>query len=207
MPVSGTGLNYTDEMESEIDKISDRISALESTASNLAMENGFYTSTSPLQVTLDSLFNDAVSKWKTSDAYKKVYDIEKDIDKRAWDWVMKQPDYHNNGAEIVYPPFWVQGRKQENAIIREYNISYLNQWIGKLQSTLEKPIALLNEAAAADVELEKTFTDKTDLTYANLKTQLGTSIMHIATEIHMFLSFAYRAPVIESAAESKVLSM
>lgn len=201
-------MNYTDLMESDIDKISDRISALDDAATGLVYENAFfYTSQSPLQVTLDSLYNDSVAKWKTSAAYKKVYDIEKDIDKRAWDYIEKHVDYNNNGAVIPYPPFWVQGRKQENAIIREYNMAYLNQWSARIQNSLEKPIALLKEAEAADVELEKIFPEKNDLVYANLKTRLGTSITHIVNTIDMLMGLEYSAPVINSVEESKVISM
>lgn len=201
-------MNYTDLMESDIDRISDRISALDDAATGLVYENAFfYTSQSPLQVTLDSLYNDSVAKWKTSAAYKKVYDIEKDIDKRAWDYIEKHVDYNNNGAVIPYPPFWVQGRKQENAIIREYNMAYLNQWTARIQNSLEKPIALLKEAEAADVELEKIFPEKNDLVYANLKTRLGTSITHIVNTIDMLMGLEYSAPVINSVEESKVVSM
>lgn len=200
-------MNYTDLQENEIDKISDRISALSDAAEALVAENAFYSGSSPFQKSLDSLYNESVSSWKTSDAYKKIYDIEKDIDKRAWDYFSKHPDANNNGATIPYPPFWEQGRKQENAIIREYNMSYIGQWAKKLKANLEKPIALFKEIEEINADLEKTFPDKTDLVYANLKSQLGTSITHIKTTICYLLGLAYSAPVINSVAERKVLSM
>lgn len=199
--------NYTDLQESEIDKVSDKVGALADSAQNLAAENAFWSGASPLQKSLDTLYDEAVATWKVSEAYEKVYNLEKDIDKRAWEYIRNHPESNNIGAEIPYPPFWVQGRKQENAIIREYNMFYLNQWTDKLLASLEKPIALLKELEAVDAELEKTFPDKTDLVYANLKSQLGASLVHIQTTISMLMGLAYSAPVINSVAESKVASM
>lgn len=200
-------MNYTDEQENEIDKVSDKVSALVEAAQNLSMENGFWASTSPFRTTLNAIYDDALSTWTISEAYKKVYDIEKDIDKRAWDYIRSLPESNDIGEEIVFPPFWVQGRKQENVIIREYNMTYLKQWSDKLQSCLEKPIALFKETEAVDAEIEKTFPDKTDLIYANLKGQIGAAIGHISMAINTIMGYAYSAPVIDSVEESRTLTM
>ena len=200
-------MNYSEEQEADIDAISDKVDKLVSEANDYVAEMQFFTSQSDFMKGLNALYNESVNSWIGSAAYKKIYDIEKDIDKRARDYFKDHPSYNDYDAEIPYPSFWVKGRQQENAIIREYNMSYLTKWMDKIQSALEKPIASLRELADVDAELDAAFSDKTDPSYTILKSQISTALTHLNSVITFIMGEYYSAPVIESVEESKVLYM
>lgn len=56
------------------------------------------------------------ASWKDSDAYKKVYEIEKDIDKRAIGYIDNNSAY-KNGDVVSFPSFWEEGRKKHNVLL------------------------------------------------------------------------------------------
>ncbi len=200
-------MNYSEEQEADIDALTDKIDNLVTEAQDYVAEMQFFTSQSAFMKGLAALYNESVDSWIGSDAYKKVFDIEKDIDKRAWDYIKGLPEYNDLYAEIEFPPFWVKGRQQENAIIREYNMSYLTKWMDKVQSTLEKPIASFKELGDVDAELEAAFSDKTDPSYTIMKSQISAAMTHLNSVITFVMGEFYSAPVINSVEESKVLSM
>lgn len=156
---------------------------------------------------LRKLYEDQRGAWKGSEAYNKVLAIEQDIDKRVKDYLPNHPDYGNNGAEIVYPDFWVEGRKKENAIINEFNTKNVDQWRDALQGKYDHCVAIFKELAEADEKVEASFPDKKDYFYAIYKNKVNNMVALVSRTMDLLYSNIYGAPVVSSVEESNRIVM
>ena len=172
----------------EFDSIIDRISAI--------LDRAMSTNVTILKVerSLDQIVPELNVAWNDSEARQQVYDNETDIDPRIvsyWDQTKKND----------YPEFWKEGRRAQNAIIDKFNIQQAVKWRKVLQTELEPYIALLQEIAAADAELESLARDKTLLDYAIAKNQINSAFMMVSLVVINVTQFAYAVPLVANTVE------
>lgn len=184
-----------DILSSKIDDFSDRV---EKALMKKTAEMGI----SGISESLKSLYTEIQTSWKDSDAYKKVYDIEKDIDQRTLEYFKNHPDYGNNGAVLVYPPFWVEGRKNENAIINDFNMANAGKWLNYLQTELNSYLPLLEEMAELDSEIDEKFPNKEESDNLILKCNLSNAFMNLSTLVNSVLDKSYVMPLVSGVTES-----
>ena len=169
----------------KFDSITDRISAI--------LDRAMSTSVTIQKVerSLGQIAPELNVAWNDSEARQQVYDNEVDIDPRIvsyWDQT------HNND----YPEFWKEARREQNAIIDKFNIQQAVKWRKVLQTELEPLIALLQEIAAADAELESLATDKTLLDYAIAKNQINSAFMMVSQVVLNATQYAYAVPLVSN---------
>lgn len=172
----------------ELDSVADRISAIldRAMSANVTIQKA--------ERSLDQIVPELNAAWNDSEARQQVYDNEVDIDPRIvsyWD------ETHKND----YPEFWKEGRRAQNAIIDKFNIQQAVKWRKVLQAELEPYIALLQEIAAADAELESLARDKTLLDYAIAKNQINSAFMMVSLVVINVTQFAYAVPLVANTVE------
>ncbi len=204
--IGGTGFaidpGYTEEQDEAVGKIGEKVDAILAKPNEFAKTEGFYSFDAfNLDKTLKPLYTEIQSAWLKSDACKQVYAIEKDIDKRAWEYFEKNPDKDKSGDGLEYPDFWVQGRKQQNEIIRKFNTEQSEKWRKVLQEAYDKYLPSVKEIPVVDKELEALLTDKNDLIYSTLKQHLATALMQWNLIYTTLLSKSYGVPLVSETFE------
>lgn len=192
---------YTEAQEQAMDKVQAKIEALNAKAEEAVMEGSMVTLNAfNIKDILAPLYEEIQAAWLTSDACKKVHDIEADIDKRALEYFDKHPN-GGNGAILDYPDFWVQGRKQQNEIIRKFNTEQAEKWRKKLQDIYDKHLPTVKEIPAVEKDLEAIFTDKLDITYNTMKSNLSSCLMQWSMLYEILLMRSYDAPLVSTVLE------
>lgn len=169
----------------EFDSVLDRISAV--------LDRAMSTNVT-IQKVERSLGQFEPIAWKGSEAWQQVYDNEAEIDPRIvsyWDQTHKED----------YPEFWKEARREQNTIIDKFNIQQAVKWRKVLQAELEPQIALLQEIAAADAELESTVTDKSLLDYSIAKNQINSAFMMVSLVVNTITQYAYAVPLVSNTVE------
>lgn len=199
------GLSASDivveEEVSEYDKISSRIDDLSDRLEKALLKKTAESGISGISEALNSLYTEIQSSWKDSDAHKKVYDIEKDIDQRALDYFKNNPDYYTN-ASLTYPSFWVDGRKNENAVIADFNLANARKWLNMLQEELDSYLPILEEISELDSEIDSKFPDKEGSDNLSLKRNLSSAFFSLSTLIDGILDKSYSMPLVSGVTES-----
>ena len=172
----------------EFDSVIDRISAIldRAVSTNVTIQK--------VERSLGQIAPELNVAWNDSEARQQVYDNEADIDKRIlsyWDQTHKED----------YPEFWKEGRREQNAIIDKFNIQQAVKWRKVLQAELEPYIAMLQEIAAADAELESTVTDRSLLDYALARQQLNSAFMMVYSVLINVTQYAYAVPLVSNTVE------
>lgn len=169
----------------EFDSVLDRISAV--------LDRAMSTNVT-IQKVERSLDQFEPIAWKGSEAWQQVYDNEAEIDPRIvsyWDQTKKED----------YPEFWKEARREQNAIIDKFNIQQAVKWRKVLQAELEPQIALLQEIAAADAELESLVTDRSMLDYSIAKNQINSAFMMVSLVVITITQYAYAVPLVSNTVE------
>lgn len=198
----GASASFEEDEKDAKDVIGDKISAYIDKIQELNIQGVTLADILQLRNKLNALYEEIQTSWIGSDAYKQVYDIEKDIDARAWEYIEKHEDYGNNGAVIEYPPFWVEGRKKENAIIKQFNLEQAGKWRNMLQGYIDTLLPTYQEAAELETELNAAFTDKTDALFPMYKANLANSVAALHNALRYILDYAYDVPVVYGVDES-----
>ena len=102
---------------------------------------------------LENLNLQIVNSWKTSAECKQVVQIESDLQERLNNW--NACTEANQGKDIPFPTWWTQGRKQENAIIAQWNRPNAEKWLAVVAEYDNQLRALLDRLAAFDNQLEQ----------------------------------------------------
>ena len=169
----------------EFNSITDRISAI--------LDSAMSTNVT-IQKVERSLGQFEPIAWKGSEAWQQIYDNEADVDPRIvsyWDQTKKDD----------YPEFWKEARREQNAIIDKFNIQQAVKWRKVLQAELEPQIALLQEIAAADAELESLVTDRGLLDYSIARQQLNSAFMMVYQVVITITQYAYAVPLVSNTVE------
>lgn len=202
--VNGRGgaidMNYSDEQERNIDMIQAKVEAVCEKVNAFVAQSSFLSGYNSGDKVLRPVYNEAQASWKGSEAYNKVYEIEKDIDQRTVKFLDNSQAYKDGGT-VDFPPFWEEGRKQENEIIKSFNMPNATKWRNVLQPAVEGYIPLFEELAAVEAELDKVFTNKDDLVYATLRNNVQNNFNQLCMTLGIVLSYAYGLPVVSSVAE------
>ena len=172
----------------EFDSITDRISAIldQAMSANVTIQK--------TERSLDRIVPELNAAWNDSEARQQVYDNEADIDPRIvsyWDQTQKND----------YPEFWKEGRRAQNAIIDKFNIQQAVKWRKAIMAELDPYIALLQEIAAADAELESLVTDKGLLDYSIAKNQINSAFMMVSQVVITITKYAYAVPLVANTVE------
>ena len=172
----------------EFDSITDRISAIldRAMSTNVTIQK--------VERSLDQIVPELNVAWNGSEARQQVYDNEADIDPRIvsyWDQTHKDD----------YPEFWKEARRAQNAIIDKFNIQQAVKWRKAILAELEPQIALLQEIAAADAELESLVTDKSLLDYSIAKNQINSAFMMVSQVVFTATQYAYAVPLVSNTVE------
>lgn len=172
----------------EFDSITDRISAIldRAMSTNVTIQK--------VERSLDQIVPELNVAWNDSEARQQVYDNEAEIDPRIvnyWDQTKKND----------YPEFWKEARREQNAIIDKFNIQQAEKWRSVLQAELEPQIALLQEIAAADAELESLVTDRGLLDYSIARQQLNSAFMMVYQVVITITQYAYAVPLVSNTVE------
>ncbi len=172
----------------KFDSITDRISAIldRAMSTNVTIQK--------VERSLDRIVPELNVAWNDSEARQQVYDNEAEVDPRIvsyWDQT------HKND----YPEFWKEARRAQNAIIDKFNIQQAVKWRKVLQAELEPQIALLQEIAAADAELESLVTDRGLLDYSIAKNQINSAFMMVSQVVINVTQFAYAVPLVSNTIE------
>lgn len=172
----------------EFDSVIDRISAIldRAMSTNVTIQK--------TERSLDQIAPELNVAWNDSEARQQVYDNEADIDPRIvsyWDETLKND----------YPDFWKEGRREQNAIIDKFNIQQAVKWRKVLQAELEPYIALLQEIAAADAELESLVTDRSLLDYSIARNQINSAFMMVSQVVITVTKYAYAVPLVSNTVE------
>ena len=172
----------------KFDSITDRISAIldRAMSTNVTIQK--------VERSLDRIVPELNVAWNDSEARQQVYDNETDIDPRIvsyWDQTHKED----------YPEFWKEGRRAQNAIIDKFNIQQAVKWRKVLQAELDPQIALLQEIAAADAELESCVTDRGLLDYSIAKNQINSAFMMVSLVVINITQYAYAVPLVSNTVE------
>lgn len=193
-------MNYSDEQERNIDMIQAKVEAVCEKVNAFVAQSSFLSGYNSGDKVLRPVYNEAQASWKGSEAYNKVYEIEKDIDQRTVKFLDNSQAYKDGGT-VDFPPFWEEGRKQENEIIKSFNMPNATKWRNVLQPAVEGYIPLFEELAAVEAELDKVFTNKDDLVYATLRNNVQNNFNQLCMTLGIVLSYAYGLPVVSSVAE------
>ena len=172
----------------KFDSITDRISAIldRAMSTNVTIQK--------VERSLDRIVPELNVAWNDSEARQQVYDNEAEVDPRIvsyWDQT------HKND----YPEFWKEARRAQNSIIDKFNIQQAVKWRKALQAELEPQIALLQEIAAADAELESLVTDRGLLDYSLAKNQINSAFMMVSLVVINITQYAYAVPLVSNTVE------
>lgn len=133
---------------------------------------------------LERLFIDAISGWPKSTECTKAIQIENGLNDRLENWQYWQGA--KEGQTICRPAWWIDGRKQENALFDAYTKRTAEQWIdaaheydAKLQSVAQRLLAL-------DAQLEELRGGKEEtMAYCMAKLQVFMVEMYLADYYRM----------------------
>lgn len=204
LPAGVSAADLVSEDDSADDKLGAKINELTEVVNRIVINNSMMAGVISGKNPIDHAANQIKASWKGSDAYKKVYEIEKDIDGKLDEYFRK---HSSNGAIIDYPSFWVDGRKKENAIINDFNKASAGKWVKALQTELDKYLPLLDEIAKLDAEIDALYPDRKSSENLGHKNSLSQAFMSVSTLIEDILEKAYAMPYIENVAESNKMAM
>lgn len=191
-------VNYSDAQEAAIDKIDNKINELNNKLTALYEKyNDVYNFGKEKK--LRDLYTEQQKAWSSSDAYKQVYNTEKDIDNRSLPYIK------NNPSCLNYPDFWVAGRKQENETIAKFNLANAVKWRAILQEVANEQQPLLIEFTSIETELEAAFSNKEDMSYALLKHHLGIAFFQWSKFYGIVYSNSYGLPLVRHVSEDSTI--
>lgn len=192
-------VNYSDAQEAAIDKIENKIDELNNKLTAFYEKYNSEVYNFGKERKLRALYTEQQKAWRNSDAYKQVYNIEKDIDNRSLAYIK------NNPTCVYYPDFWVAGRKQENEAITKFNLANAEKWRAILQEVADDQKPLLNEFTAIETELEAAFSNKEDMTYATLKQNLSIAFSQWSKFYGIVYSKSYGLPLVRHVSEDNTI--
>lgn len=187
-----------DEPESkddDFDAIREKIQALQEAYFELIAETTMMNAFD-VNKPLEALHNEIIASWKGSEANKKVLAMELDLGKRFGEFVKDNPSWGKEGEEN-YPPFWTEERIKENKVIEEYNKANAEKWLKVIRDAMSEKMSVVKEIKAIDDEIEASFSNKSDVTYCDLKNQLAGVYRTWAVVFYMTMEKAYGMPCVE----------
>lgn len=193
------GMDETDEQEEATDKIYNKLDELNKKVQEASAEIVEHTSFGA--VVFPQLYEELQASWMGSEACKKVYDIEKDIDARLNEYFDNLQA--SNGEVVEYPKFWQDGRKKENEIIRQFNTANTEKWCKDIQKYYDACIPYYNELAELSQEIDAAFADKNDLEYGILKQRLANEFMQLTMLLNTIVEGAYTVPLVSTVVEQQ----
>ena len=111
----------------------------------------------------------------------------------------------NQGKDIPFPTWWTQGRKQENAIIAQWNRQNAEKWLAAVAEYDNQLRALLDRLAALDNQLEQIRNGGEEtLVYLNTKMQVYIAEQFLIDYYSMF-SAALEFPLAVPQEETKYM--
>ena len=127
---------------------------------------------------LENLFIEAIAGWQTSTECTKAIQIENGLNDRLDNW-----EYWNGAKEgqtICRPAWWIDGRKQENALFDAYTKRTAEQWIAAAHEYDAQMQSVANRLLALDAQLEQLRGGKEEtLAYCMAKLQVFTVEMYL----------------------------
>ena len=133
---------------------------------------------------LEGLFIETIAGWAKSSECTKAIQIENGLDSRLENWQYWQGA--KEGQTICRPAWWVDGRKQENALFDAYTKRTAEQWIAAAHEYDAKLQSIANRMLALDAQLEQLRGGKEEtLAYCMAKLQVFTVEMYLFDYYHM----------------------
>ena len=152
---------------------------------------------------LEDLYSRIAASWKNSDECKQVIQIESDLQERLNNW--NACTEANQGKDIPFPTWWTQGRKQENAIIAQWNRQNAEKWLAAVAEYDNQLRALLDRLAALDNQLEQIRNGGEEtLVYLNTKMQVYIAEQFL-TDYYSMFSTALEFPLAVPQEETKYM--
>lgn len=152
---------------------------------------------------LEDLYSRIAASWKNSDECKQVIQIESDLQERLNNW--NACTEANQGKDIPFPTWWTQGRKQENAIIAQWNRQNAEKWLAAVAEYDNQLRALLDRLAALDNQLEQVRNGGEEtIVYLNAKMQVYIAEQFLIDYYSMF-STALEFPLAVPQEETKYM--
>ena len=133
---------------------------------------------------LEALFLDIMTGWPKSAECTKAIQIEDGLNARLENWQYWKGAVE--GQTICRPSWWIEGRKQENALFDVYNKRNAEKWIATAHAYDSKLQSVADRLLALDTQLEQLRGDKEEsVNYCMAKTQVYAVEMYLADYYRM----------------------
>lgn len=133
---------------------------------------------------LEALFLDIIVSWPKSAECTKAIQIENGLDARLENWQYWKGAVE--GQTICRPSWWIEGRKQENALFDVYNKRNAEKWIATAHEYDAKLQSIAQRLLAFDNQLEQLRGGKEEsVNYCMAKTQVYAVEMYLADYYRM----------------------
>lgn len=133
---------------------------------------------------LEALFIEAVAGWPKSAECTRAIQTENGLDARLEKW-----EYWKGATEgqtICRPGWWIEGRKQENALFDAYTKRSVEKWIATAQEYDAKLQSVAKRLLALDAQLEQLRSGKAEtLAYCMAKLNIYTVEGYLMDYYHM----------------------
>lgn len=186
--------------ENELDQYQDIFDEVEALQEDTAFIAASKRSAKMLDI-MKEYASQLLSQWATSETCTKIEAMEKNLDEKT-NAYMKE---HNMSYNDEAPKLWVDGRKEQNALIEAYNMTMVNQWRDKVQEEINyfKPhVERLAKLEARLNEAANSLTNKTSqsimLQWQNISATLANYSFFVIYELP---AMAMDAPRINHVAE------
>ena len=191
-----------DTKENEYGKLGEQLSDLAEEARVLSLGN-FHVA--GLQTNkLEDLYTQIADSWKSSSECKQVIQIEQGLQQRLQTW--EPCTESNQGKDIPFPSWWVQGRKQENAVIAAWNKQNAQKWLAAVAEYDGQLRALYERLEALDKQLEQVRGgDAETFAYLSAKEQVYIAEQFLLDYYSMF-SVALEFPCVVPQEETKYMT-
>ena len=148
---------------------------------------------------LEGLFVEIIGNWPKSAECTKAIQIDNNLVARLDKW-----EYWHGAVEgqtICRPAWWVDGRKQENALCDTYTKRYAEKWIAAAHEYDAQLQSIANRMLALDAQLEQLRGGKAEtLAYCMAKLQVYTVEMYLV-DYYRMASIYLTCPCIEHQEE------
>lgn len=152
----------------------------------------------------EDLYTQIADSWKTSSECKQVIQIEQGLQQRLQTW--EPCTESNQGKDIPFPSWWVQGRKQENAVIAAWNKQNAQKWLAAVAEYDGQLRALYERLEALDKQLEQVRGDDAEtFAYLSAKEQVYIAEQFLLDYYSMF-SVALAFPCVVPQEEIKYMT-
>ncbi|MBQ7663954.1 MAG: hypothetical protein IJS43_01880 [Bacteroidaceae bacterium] len=133
---------------------------------------------------LEGLFIETIAGWAKSSECKQAIQIENGLNDRLDNWEYWKGA--KEGQTICHPAWWIDGRKQENALFDTYTKRTAEQWIAAAHEYDAKLQSVANRMLALDAQLEQLRGGKEEtLAYCMAKLQVFTVEMYLVDYYRM----------------------